>query len=239
MWGLLKTEQEWTMSSNSQNTKNFSAVRNLRDVPLSNNHSKEFFVSQEGVVNEGIPDDELVYAAQRGNIQAFEHLVLRYQRQIFSLIYQMTRNVDVVEDLGQDVFVAAFRAIKDFQAKSSFFTWLYRIAINHCKNYAASSNRAKEFEQRYQQEYSDDDDSEYQARNPERSLLAKEFVEQMEAAIGMLPEEQRTVLVLCEFEGLSYQDIADVLECPVGTVRSRLSRARTTLQDLMGDAGAY
>ncbi len=223
------------MPQNAKNMKNLTAARNLQDIPLSNKQSNTAFAAQEVIMSAQIPDDELVYAAQRGNIQAFEQLILRYQRQIFSLIYQMTRDVEIVEDIGQDVFVAAFRAIKDFQAKSSFFTWLYRIAINHCKNYTASANRVKEFEHRYQQEYNADGDDADRARSPHSTLLAKEFVEQMEQAVLMLPEEQRTVLVLCEFEGLSYQEIADVLECPVGTVRSRLSRARTTLQDVFGD----
>jgi RNA polymerase sigma-70 factor (ECF subfamily) len=224
------------MQHNAKYTKNLSAVRNLQDVPLSNNQSNIGDLAKGGAVNTHIPDEELVHASQRGNVQAFEQLILRYQRQIFSLIYQMTRDAEVVEDIGQDVFVAAFRAIEDFQAKSSFFTWLYRIAINHCKNYLASSNRAKEFEQRYQQERFSDGSDEHHERTPQSTLLTKEFVEQMEQAIQMLPEDQRTVLVLCEFEGLSYQEMADVLECPVGTVRSRLSRARMTLQDILGDA---
>jgi RNA polymerase sigma-70 factor (ECF subfamily) len=147
----------------------------------------------------------------------------------------MTRNVEVVEDIGQEVFIASFRAIKDFQAKSSFFTWLYRIAINRCKNYLASANRAKEFEEQYQQEQIADGTDDRHERTPQSTLLAKEFVQQMEQAVQILPEEQRTVLVLCEFEGLSYQEIADVLECPVGTVRSRLSRARMALQEMFGD----
>ncbi len=227
------------MQQNPKNMKNFSATRNLQEVPLSNHQSNSTSATQAGGVNASVADEELVYAAQRGNIQAFEQLILRYQRQIFSLIYQMTRNVEVVEDIGQDVFVAAFRAMKDFQSKSSFFTWLYRIAINHCKNYTTSSNRTKEFEQRYQQEYSADEDDDGYVRTPQSTLLAKEFVAQMEDAMRVLPEEQRTVLVLCEFEGLSYQEIADVLDCPVGTVRSRLSRARTTLQQILGDALSY
>lgn len=222
------------MLPNPKHTKNFSAARNLQDIPLSNHQSSRKSAIQGVTVSEAIPDDDLVYAAQQGNLQAFEQLILRYQRQIFSLIYRLTRDVEVVEDLSQDVFVAAFRAIKDFQAKSSFFTWLYRIAINHCKNYTASSNRAKEFEQRYQQEYTADSGSETHVRTPQSTLLAKEFVEHMEQAMNMLPEEQRTVLVLCEFEGLSYQEIAEVLECPVGTIRSRLSRARTSLQEVLG-----
>jgi len=227
------------MQQNPKNIKNFPAVRNLQKVLLSKHQSNSRFALQDDAASPSIPDEKLVYAAQQGDIQAFEQLILRYQRQIFSLIYQMTRNVEVVEDIGQDVFVAAFRAITGFQSKSSFFTWLYRIAINHCKNYTTSSNRAKEFEQRYQQEYRADGDNDGYVRTPQSTLLAKEFVEQMERALSMLPEEQRTVLVLCEFEGLSYQEIADVLECPVGTIRSRLSRARTTLQQVLGDTLSF
>jgi RNA polymerase sigma-70 factor (ECF subfamily) len=215
--------------------KKFFAIRNLEETNLSNDQSAVGKVVKRETTNAPIPDEQLVIASQQGDIEAFETLVLRYQRQIFSLIYQMTRNVEVVEDIGQDVFIAAFKAIKDFKAKSSFFTWLYRIAINHCKNYLTASTRAQDIEQRYQREQNPEEFLENQERDPQSMLLAKEFVEQMEDAIMSLPEEQRIVLRLCEFEGLSYQEIADVLECPIGTVRSRLSRARTTLQETLSD----
>jgi RNA polymerase sigma-70 factor (ECF subfamily) len=139
----------------------------------------------------------------------------------------------VVEDLAQDVFLAAFKAIKDFQARSSFFTWLYRIAINHCKNYLAALTRSQQSTQHYQREHDSEESFDTQDRDPQRMLLAKEFVEQMEQAITSLPEEQRVVLMLCEFEGMSYQEIAEVLGCPVGTVRSRLFRARAALQEIL------
>lgn len=211
------------------------AEGNLRHERLSNDLNAVSKDGEGGRVDAQTADEELVAAAQRGDVKAFESLVLRYQRQIFSLIYQMTRNVDVVEDIAQDVFVAAFKAIRDFQAKSSFFTWVYRIAINHCKNYLTSSTRAQELEQRYQREHNIEGEGEQHDVTPQSMLLAKEFVEQMEQAIQALPEEQRVVLMLCEFEGLSYQEIAEILECPIGTVRSRLSRARTTLQETFGD----
>jgi RNA polymerase sigma-70 factor (ECF subfamily) len=220
---------------NLKYNKKFLAIRNLRGTSLSNNQSAVGKIVEGETTKTQIPDEQLVIASQQGDIKAFEMLVLRYQRQIFSLIYQMTHNVEVVEDIGQDVFVAAFKAIKDFKAKSSFFTWLYRIAINHCKNYLTSSTRAQEIEQRYQREQNSEGFSEDHEKNPQSMLLAKEFVEQMENAIMALPEEQRIVLMLCEFEGLSYQEIAEVLECPIGTVRSRLSRARTTLQETFTD----
>ncbi len=182
-----------------------------------------------------IPDEKLVTASQHGDTKAFEILILRYQRQIFNLIYQMTHDVEVVEDIGQDAFIAAFKAIKDFKAKSSFFTWLYRIAINHCKNYLTSSSRYQDIEKRYHREQRAAEIPESQDRNPQSMLLAKEFLEKMEEALASLPPEQRVVLALCEFQGLSYQEIAEILECPIGTVRSRLSRARTALQEILGD----
>ena len=221
------------MWDNFRQRKNFPAVRNLHEIVLSNQQTDVDKIPEGGAVNTQVPDEELVLAAQRGDMKAFEVLIVRYQRQIFSLIYQMTHNAEVVEDIAQDVFVAAFKAICDFKAKSTFFTWLYRIAINHCKNYLTSSNRTQEIEHRYQREYSTEGDPENQERTPQSMLLAKEFVEQMEQAIHALPEEQQLVLTLCEFEGLSYQEIADVLDCPIGTVRSRLSRARTTLQETL------
>ncbi|PID58540.1 RNA polymerase sigma factor RpoE [candidate division KSB3 bacterium] len=179
-------------------------------------------------------DEDLVAASQRGETQAFELLILRYQRQIFNLIYQMTHNAEVVEDLGQDIFLAAFKAIKGFQSKSSFFTWLYRIAINHCKNYLVSSNRAQDFELRYQAEQDKHSGADDYERDPANRLLAKEFAEEMEKAFAQLPPEQRIVLTLCEFQGLSYQEISEIVDCPIGTVRSRLSRARAALEKALG-----
>lgn len=223
------------MWKNFKHPQKIFAARNLRDTALSNDQNNVRKNKEGGLTHTQASDDDLVFAAQRGNAQAFEDLILRYQRQIFSLIYQMTHNVEIVEDIAQDVFIAAFRAIRDFKGKSSFFTWIYRIAINHCKNYLSSSNRSQEVEQRYQREHFQDGDLEEQERTPQSMLLAKEFVEQMEQAIHALPEEQRVVLMLCEFEGMSYQEIAEILDCPIGTVRSRLSRARTGLQDTLGD----
>ncbi len=203
------------------------------NVDLLSNEENMGMKPQQEVVQPQISDEELVSSAQHGDTKAFEVLILRYQRQIFNLIYQMTHNVEVVEDIGQDVFIAAFRAIKDFQARSSFFTWLYRIAINHCKNYLTSSNRVQDLESRYRVEQSAEEGTEDYEKNPQHMLLAKEFVQQLEGSLASLPAEQRIVLTLCEFQGLSYQEIAEILECPIGTVRSRLSRARTALQEAL------
>lgn len=215
--------------------RKFLSFWNLNAGLLSNDSDNAKSNSQGEITRVQIPDEELVSASQRGDTKAFEALILRYQRQIFNLIYQMTRNLEVVEDIGQDVFVAAFRAVKDFKAKSSFFTWLYRIAINHCKNYLASSTRFQDFETRYRAEqYSEERPGDFE-KNPQGMLLAKELVEHLEEAMGSLPAEQRIVLTLCEFQGLSYQEMSEILECPIGTVRSRLSRARLALQEALDD----
>ncbi|GAK61405.1 RNA polymerase sigma factor [Candidatus Vecturithrix granuli] len=206
---------------------------NFSELVLSNESGNVKKAVQKEATQTQIPDEKLVEASQNGDMEAFEALINKYQRQIFNLIYQMTHNVDIVEDIGQDVFVAAFRAIKDFQARSSFFTWLYRIAINHCKNYLTSTNRTQDIEKLYRAEQETAESSDDYEKNPQSMLLAKEFVVQMEEAMETLPAEQRIVITLCEFQGFSYQEIAEILQCPVGTVRSRLARARATLQEYL------
>lgn len=224
-----------SIRGNFNDYKKLFTLGNLCEMSLSKRQSNRDNTSQKEAMQRKQPDDILVEASKRGEMHAFEMLVLRYQRQIFGLIYQMTHDAEVVEDIGQDVFVAAFKAIKSFQSKSSFFTWLYRIAINHCKNYLASSNRVQKVEHRYRKEQQTGGRLGNEGHTPQSLLLEKEFVEHIEEAIIALPEEQRVVLTLCEFEGLSYQEISEILECPIGTVRSRLSRARTALQERLRD----
>ena len=214
--------------------KNFSIGGNFFATALSKNVEVISSRKKQGEQAQSLmSDEELVSASQRGDTNAFEKLIVRYQRQVFHLIYQMTNNAEVVEDIGQEVFIAAFKGMRDFHGKSSFFTWLYRIAINQCKNYLAASSRSQNFETRYRKEEPVDDVTEDYEENPQSLLLAKEFVAQLEGALEKMPTEQRIVLTLCEFQGLSYEEIAEILECPVGTIRSRLSRARTALQDIL------
>lgn len=183
-----------------------------------------------------VSDESLVKRCQTGDSLAFETLVIRYQRQIFSLIHRMTNNPEVVEDLAQDVFISAFKAIGEFKGNSSFFTWLYRIAINKCKNYLASlrvapvtsSMTVKGPKSETEPSLMDIPD---QRVNPQTALLTGEFLNQVDEALESLPEDQKTTLVLYDLEGLSYQEIAEILHCPIGTVRSRLARARTALRE--------
>ena len=223
-----------TIPDNFKQNRKFFTNWNLSESLLSKDSTDAKSPVLGETIRAQIPDEKLVFASQRGDTKAFEILIRRYQRQVFNLIYQMTHNVEVVEDIGQDIFIAAFKAIKDFKAQSSFFTWLYRIAINHCKNYLTASNRTQDAEKRYRIEQHSVEIPEDYEKNPQSMLLAKEFVEQMEEAMASLPAEQRIVLTLCEFQGLSYQEIAEILGCPIGTVRSRLSRARSGLQEILG-----
>ncbi len=220
-----------TIRANFRYSKKLFFLWNLSVSLLSNDADGVMGQARNKASQSRVSDEKLVSASQRGDAEAFETLIFRYQRQIFNLIYQMTHNTEVVEDIGQDVFIAAFKAINDFQAKSSFFTWLYRIAINHCKNYLTSSARTQDLEAQYRvEQYPEENGNDYE-KNPQSTLLAKEFVEQFEEALEILPAEQRIVLTLCEFQGLSYQKISEILDCPIGTVRSRLSRARAALQE--------
>lgn len=179
-----------------------------------------------------VSDESLVKRCQTGDSLAFETLVVRYQRQIFSLIHRMTNNPEVVEDLAQDVFISAFKAIGEFKGNSSFFTWLYRIAINKCKNYLTSlkgspiplGDKRSEGEN-FLLDIAD------RRTNPQTALLAGELLEQIDEALESLPEDQKMALILYDLEGLSYQEIAEILHCPIGTVRSRLARARLTLKE--------
>jgi RNA polymerase sigma-70 factor (ECF subfamily) len=148
------------------------------------------------------------------------------------LIHRMTNNPEVVEDLAQDVFISAFKAIGEFKGNSSFFTWLYRIAINKCKNYIASLRGSPLTigDKRPEAEPSLWDIADHRI-NPQTALLTGELLEQVNEALESLPEDQKTTLILYDLEGLSYQEIAEILQCPIGTVRSRLARARTALRE--------
>lgn len=176
-------------------------------------------------------DTQLVARVQKGDSRAFDLLVLKYQHKILSLISRYVKDSDEVQDVAQEAFVKAYRALPKFRGDSAFYTWLYRIAINTAKNYLVSRSR------RPPAVDVDVEDAEYyesatalkEIENPENALFAEELKRVVERAIADLPEDLRTAVTLREFDGLSYEDIADVMECPVGTVRSRIFRAREAI----------
>lgn len=176
-------------------------------------------------------DRELVRRVQRGERGAFDLLVAKYQHRIAHLIWRYVRNPSEVEDVTQEAFVKAYRGLASFRGDSAFYTWLYRIAINTAKNHRTSVSRrvpnqgieAAEAERYDEGALLRDTDT------PERQVMKSEIERAVDRAIGALPAELREAVTLREMEGLSYEDIASVMACPIGTVRSRIFRAREAI----------
>ena len=177
-------------------------------------------------------DQQLVQRAQRGDLRAFDLLVLKYQGRIGALVSRYVKDPGEVEDVTQEAFIKAYRALDKFRGDSAFYTWLYRIASNAAKNRLVARGRrpgadttiedAETFEQSALIS---------ESSTPEAVAMSEELAQVVAEAMEALPEELRAALTLREFEGLSYDDIAVVLECPVGTVRSRIFRARESIDD--------
>ncbi|MGH8260941.1 MAG: RNA polymerase sigma factor RpoE [Steroidobacteraceae bacterium] len=177
-------------------------------------------------------DLSLVRRVQRGDKGAFDALVLKYQHKVVKLVMRYVRNPTEAEDVAQEAFIKAYRALPQFRGDSAFYTWLYRIAINTAKNAVVSRDRSPvEFDLDSQ---NSDDSYDMQSRlkdseTPEGLVLTDEIRSTVNAAIDALPEDLRTAIVLRELEGLSYEEIAAAMGCPVGTVRSRIFRAREAI----------
>ena len=179
-------------------------------------------------------DQQLVERAQRGDKQAFGLLVSKYQRKLARLLSRLIRDPAEVEDVAQEAFIKAYRALPSFRGESAFYTWLYRIGINTAKNYLVSQGRraptTTEFDSEEAETFEDGDQLR-DINTPERMLQSKQIGETVNSAMEALPEELRTAIVLREIEGLSYEEIASIMECPIGTVRSRIFRAREAIAD--------
>lgn len=177
-------------------------------------------------------DLSLVRRAQAGERAAYDLLVLKYQHKVVKLVMRYTRNPADAEDVAQDSFIKAYRALPQFRGDSAFYTWLYRIAINTAKNALAARDRNPVSAQIELQDSDDAPDLVNRLKDPdtpEGLALTEEIRGTVNAAIGALPEDLRTAIVLRELEGLSYEEIAAAMDCPVGTVRSRIFRAREAI----------
>jgi RNA polymerase sigma-70 factor, ECF subfamily len=182
-----------------------------------------------------VTDEELVKRASKGDQRAFDLLVRKYQHRIFALISRYVRDQDEVQDVAQEAFIKAWRALPRFRGDSQFYTWLYRIAVNTAKNHLVSRGRrppgsdidADEAEQFVGA------DGLHDTGTPESILMSQELGAVISKAIEALPQELKTAVMLREFDGLSYEDIAAIMECPVGTVRSRIFRAREAIEQAM------
>lgn len=177
-------------------------------------------------------DADLVARVQRGDKRAFDLLVLKYQRKIMRLLSRMIREPAEVEDVAQEAFIKAYRALPQFRGESAFYTWLYRIAINTARNWQSASNRrpaGSSIVETEDNETFDQIDNLTDISTPESLMASRQVVDTVNAAIDALPEDLRTAIVLREIEGMSYEDIAKTMNCPIGTVRSRIFRAREAI----------
>ena len=179
-------------------------------------------------------DQQLVERAQRGDKRAFELLVEKYQRKLARLLSRLIRDPGEVEDVTQEAFVKAYRALPSFRGDSAFYTWLYRIGINTAKNYLVAMGRRAPTSTEVEAEEAEGYEGGELLRDintPESVLLSKEIAGTVNAAIEALPEELRSAIQLRELEGMSYEDIAKLMDCPIGTVRSRIFRAREAIAE--------
>jgi RNA polymerase sigma-70 factor (ECF subfamily) len=182
-------------------------------------------------------DAQLIERVKLGDVKAFEMLVVKYQRRIERLIGRMVRDVDLVQDIAQETFIRAYRAIPNFRGDSAFYTWLYRIAVNTAKKALVDLKRDPLVsESSFKQ--ADDGDETSRVENeltdgetPEAAMATKQIAATVNAAIDALSEDLRQAITLREIEGLSYEEIADVMSCPIGTVRSRIFRAREAIAE--------
>jgi RNA polymerase sigma-70 factor (ECF subfamily) len=184
-------------------------------------------------------DHQLVARVKKGDKRAFDLLVLKYQFRLQAIVSRFIRDTDEVADVSQEAFIKAYRALPKFRGDSQFYTWLYRIAINTAKNYLVSKNRrpantdidigdAEQFV---------DNDKLIDETSPENSMMTEELAQVIKDSLNQLTEDLRTALTLREFEGMSYEEIAAIMDCPVGTVRSRIFRAREFIDErVLGEA---
>ena len=179
----------------------------------------------------GDSDQQLVARVQAGDKRAFDLLVLKYQHKIAGLVSRFIHDADEVQDVTQEAFIKAYKALGNFRGDSQFYTWLYRIAINTAKNYLVSRNRRPpgsdidvEDAVHFEGQTALKDNA-----SPERNMMTEQLQDVVNSSIRQLPEDLRSALTLREYDGLSYEEIADVMNCPVGTVRSRIFRAREAI----------
>ena len=180
-------------------------------------------------------DLELVQRVQSGDKKSFDILVLKYQHKVSNLVLRYVHDQDTAQDVAQDAFIKAYRGLKNFRGESAFYTWLYRIAINTAKNYLVSQGR------RLPDSDIDADEAEQfggesalkEYATPEHEMLTEEIQVAVTRAIDQLPDDLKTAIMLRELEGMSYEEIAVTMDCPIGTVRSRIFRARESIDKVL------
>jgi len=197
--------------------------------------AKDSSIQELGGMGDREIDQQLVERAQQGDKQAFDLLVIKYQRKLARLLSQFIRDASEVEDVTQEAFIKAYRALPSFRGDSAFYTWLYRIGINTAKNFlVAQGRRAPTTTTGFDSEEAEGFEEASQLREmntPESELTSKQIAQTVNQTLEELPEELRTAITLREIEGLSYEEIAAIMNCPIGTVRSRIFRAREAIAE--------
>ncbi len=179
-------------------------------------------------------DQQLVERVQGGDKHAFDLLVIKYQRKLARLLSQYIRDPAEVEDVVQEAFIKAYRAMPSFRGESAFYTWLYRIGINTAKNFLVSQGRKLPTLQGFDNEDAEDFEDNAllkEVNTPESELMSQQIAQTVNQTLDSLPDELRTAIVLREIDGLSYEEIANIMNCPIGTVRSRIFRAREAISE--------
>ncbi len=179
-------------------------------------------------------DHQLVERAQRGDKHAFELLVVKYQRKLARLLSRFIRDAAEVEDVTQEAFIKAYRALPSFRGDSAFYTWLYRIGINTAKNYLVATKRRAPTVTDVDHEEAEGIEEGEQLKDfntPEHQMMSRQIAETVNQTLQELPEELRTAITLREIDGSSYEEIAQIMNCPIGTVRSRIFRAREAIAE--------
>ena len=181
--------------------------------------------------DQNLLDEQLVERVQRGDKNAFNLLVRKYQHKVVNLVARYVNNPGDVPDVAQEAFIKAYRALPTFRGESAFYTWLYRISVNTAKNYLTSQGRRPPSSdvEADEAEYYGGGEALQEVATPENLALTDEIKRTVFTAIEALPEDLRTAITLREMEGLSYEEIAEIMDCPVGTVRSRIFRAREAI----------
>lgn len=213
-------------------TQNFSArARSIRNMS-----AQAASLMRADCMSTDTSDAQLVKRVQSGEKDAFDLLVLKYQHKIVNLVMRYVRDQEQALDITQEAFIKAYRALPRFRGDSAFYTWLYRIAVNTAKNYLASQRRRP---MNVELDLQDPEQYDLHAKlketdTPEGVTISNELQETVEKAINALPEDLKTAIILREIDGMSYEEIAETMQCPVGTVRSRIFRARDAISKKVG-----
>ncbi len=180
----------------------------------------------------------LIDKCRKGDIHAFEELISSYEKKIFNIVYRIVGDYNDAEDISQEIFIKVFRSINNFKERSSFYTWLYRIAVNECMDILKKKKKTAAYSIDTPIQTEDDQiprEIKDYGESPEEKVERKELRNYIESALNSVTYEHRTMIVLRDIQGLSYEEIAEIVKCPAGTVKSRINRARKALKELLSD----